>query len=223
MAMLPLRATAVAAARALGLYHPLHDRRRERRFLRDSAAKIAAWEKAGRPAPAPDLLKYGAIRECAHRYGVSTLVETGTFYGNALFTLRRDFRELHSIELAPALYEQNRRELGHLRHIHLHFGDSAEVLPRILPRIPGPALFWLDGHYCAGPSARAIFDPPIGAELDHLLRRPEGGSIVLIDDARLFDGGDGYPTLGEVRDLVSRLRPKATFEVALDIVRIAPV
>lgn len=221
--MLPLRATAVKVARTFGLYHPLRDLRRERRFRRDSAAKIAAWEKAGRPALAPDLLKYEAIRECAQRCGISILVETGTLYGNALFTLRRDFRELHSIELAPALYEQNRRELGHLRHIHLHFGDSAEVLPRILPRIPGPALFWLDGHYCAGPSARAVSDPPIGTELDHLLRRPAGGNVVLIDDARLFDGRNGYPTLAEIREFVSRLRPQATFEVALDIIRIAPV
>ncbi len=221
--MNPLRSFVTSCLRKLGLFHPLHDWRRDWRFHQLNRSKIRDWRARGCPMPAPDLVKYGVIRDYARRYRTSVLIETGTFYGNAIFTLRHDFREIHSIELAPALYEQNTRELGHLSHLHLHLGDSAEVLPRLLGELREPALFWLDGHFCAGPSARASADTPISAELDHLLRQPSGGNVVLIDDARLFVGRDDYPSIPELREVIRLRRPDATFEVDLDIIRIAPV
>ncbi len=218
-----LRSLASNCLRAAGLFHPLRDTRRDWRFRRQNRAQIGAWRRGGCLPPAPDLLKYGVIRELARRYGTRILVETGTFYGNAVFTLRHDFTLIHSIELAPALHALNRRELAHLPHIRLHLGDSARVLPGLLPGLAGPTLFWLDGHFCAGPSARAEVDTPIRRELEHLFALPAGGHVVLIDDARLFTGRDGYPALAELRDLVRRHRPQATCEVELDIIRIAPV
>jgi hypothetical protein len=218
-----LRSLARTCLRRTGLYHPLHDARRDWRFRRRNRALIAAWRREGCPPPAPDLLKYGVIRDYARRHGIRTLVETGTFYGNAIFTLRRDFTLIHSIELAPALHALNRRELAHLPHIRLHLGDSATVLPELLRELAGPALFWLDGHFCAGPSARGDADTPIGSELGHLLAQPAGRHVVLIDDARLFTGRHGYPTVAELRELIRRHRPLATCEVELDIIRIAPV
>ena len=113
--------------------------------------------------------------------------------------------------------------MAHLPHIRLHLGDSASVLPALLLGLSEPALFWLDGHFCAGPSARAEVDTPIRRELDHLFALPVGRHVVLIDDARLFNGRDGYPALAELRDLIRRHRPSATCEVELDIIRIAPV
>lgn len=221
--MNPVRSFAVSCLRTLGLFHPLRDWRRDWRFHRLNRAKIRDWQAQGSPMPAPDLVKYDVIRDYARRYQTTTLIETGTFYGNAIFTVRNDFKEIHSIELAPALFDQNSRELGHLTHIHLHLGDSAEVLPRLLGDLHEPTLFWLDGHFCSGPSARASADTPISAELDHLLRQPAGQNVVLIDDARLFVGRDDYPSIPELREIIRLRRPKATFEVELDIIRIAPV
>jgi len=218
-----LRSFAISCLRLTGLLDPLRDLRRDWRFRRLNEGKITDWRSRGSPAPAPDLVKYGIVRDYARQHGTRILVETGTFYGNAIFTLRRDFQEIHSIELARELYEQNVRELGHLPHIHLHLGDSAVVLPQLLANLKEPALFWLDGHFCAGPSARANTDTPISAELDHLLRQPLGRHVVLIDDARLFIGRDSYPSIPELRDVVRRHRPAAVFEVATDIIRIAPV
>lgn len=219
----PLRRVSTTLLRAAGLYHPLRDARRDWRFRRLNRGKIRDWRAQGCPPPAPDLVKYHVIGDYARRYRTPVLIETGTFYGNAIFTLRRDFREIHSVELAPALHELNVRELGHLPHIHLHLGDSAKVLPRLIRGLRDPALFWLDGHFCAGPSARASSDTPISAELDQLLRQPVGNHVVLIDDARLFVGRDGYPSIAELREIVRRHRPAATFEVDLDIIRVAPV
>lgn len=221
--MTSLRTASVAALKAVGWYHPLRDWRRDRRFAAEQRRQVRAWRAAGRPPPMPDRLKYGVIRDHARRHGVRTLVETGTFYGNAIFTLRREFRAIHSIELAPELHELNRRELAHLGHIRLHLGDSTEVLPALLPRLEGPTLFWLDGHFCSGPSARGSADTPISHELDCLLARPPAADVVLIDDARLFTGTNDYPTVEQLRAIIARRRPGADFSVESDIIRIAPV
>jgi len=213
----------IGLLRSFGLYHPLHDLRRDWRFRRLNRAKIRDWRAHGCSMPAPDLVKYGVLRDYARRYRTSILIETGTFYGNAIFTLRRDFCEIHSIELAPALHELNVRELGHLPHIHLHLGDSAELLPGIVRSLNHPALFWLDDHFCAGPSARGSVDTPIRAELDHLLGLPADGHVVLIDDARLFVGHGDYPSIEELQTLIRKRWPKTTFEVEQDIIRIAPL
>lgn len=209
--------------KALRLYHPLRDLRRSWRFQRKNAAATSRWEATGRPMPAPDALKYRVIRAYARRYATPVMIETGTFYGDAIFALRREFREIHSVELARGLFDFNAEELAHHRHIHLHFGDSAVVLPRLVSQVTAPTLFWLDGHFCSGPSARADIDTPISAELDCILSRPPGCDVVLIDDARLFVGQDGYPSIEQLRTAVRARRPRASFEVDLDIIRIAPV
>lgn len=207
----------------LGLYHPLRDLRRDWRFRQANRAAVRAWHREGCPSPPPDGIKYDCIRNYALRHRTPILIETGTFFGHALFTLRRCFRELHSIELAPELHARNQRELGHLPHIHLHLGDSTAILPRLLAGLKAPALFWLDGHWCAGPSARGAVDTPIRAELAAILARPAGRDVVLVDDARCFTGQGGYPTVDELRELFARHRPGAMFEVSNDIIRIVPV
>ncbi len=209
--------------RRVGLYHPLRDWRRSRRFHRTSQVQISQWRAQGCPAPAPDYVKYEIVRNNAQRHHCQSLVETGTFYGNAPFTLRHDFTAIHTIELAPELYALNCAELSHLPHVHIHYGDSASVLPQLLPDLPRPTLFWLDGHFCSGPSARGTTDTPISAELELLLARPPGSDVVLIDHARLFLGDNGYPSISQVESFVRARRPVAHFSVELDIIRILPV
>jgi hypothetical protein len=221
--MNPIRNTGIALLRATGLYHPMRDLRRDAQFRKKSAAVIEKWIGNGRPPPPPDAVKYGVIRSYAERHGLKVLVETGTFYGDAIFTLRKTFREIHSVELAPGLHASAVAQLRHLGHIHIHLGDSARELPSIAASLKAPAIFWLDGHFCAGPSARGSKDTPVFEELDYLLGRPAGKNVVLIDDARLFNGSDGYPTIDELRLMVKAKRPDASFDVELDIIRIIPV
>ena len=213
----------IRSLRTVGLYHPLRDWRRDRRFRQQGRSAIAAWHRQGCPSPPPDLFKYECIRSHARLHSTPVLVETGTWFGNALFFLRRDFREIHSIELAAGLHDDAARQLAHLPHIRLHLGDSTVELPKIARTLSRPALYWLDGHYCEGPSARGAKETPIVEELTFLLARPPGRDVVLIDDARYFTGANGYPTIGELRRLVAAARPAAGFELEHDIVRIFPV
>ena len=75
----------------------------------------------------------------------------------------------------------------------------------------------MDGHYSGG--STALSDVPILAELAAVLGAPID-HVVLIDDARLFDGTDGYPRLVDVLDDVRTRWPNCTVEVINDMVRI---
>lgn len=217
------RKTVLRSLLALGVFHPLNNFRRDRRFRQESRVALSAWRAKGKPAPPPDCLKYDCIRQYARQFATPILVETGTWKGDAVFALRNNFREIHSIELAPEIHAEAKKTLAHLPHIHLHFGDSGHELPRVARGLTERTLYWLDGHWCAANSARGEKDSPIVEELNFLLNRPIGHDVVLVDDARCFIGQDGYPTIEELRALVAARRPTATFEVSADIIRIVPV
>lgn len=221
--MSAIRSIFVRLLQAAGLLNQVRDWRRDRHFSRQGARAVQAWQEQGRPPPPPDIVKYDIIEQYARQYATPILVETGTWFGNAIFSLRHAFREIHSIELAPELHARASASVAHLPHIHLHRGDSATTLPKIVPLLTAPALYWLDGHFCSGPSARGTKNTPIFEELDFLLKQPPGNNVVLIDDARLFTGAGDYPMLAELRRMVAAGRSTAGFAVADDIIRIAPV
>jgi hypothetical protein len=49
-------------------------------------------------------------------------------------------------------------------------------------------LFWLDGHFCGGVSAHGDKGTPILEELNLILSHRVKEHVILIDDARLFNG-----------------------------------
>jgi hypothetical protein len=46
---------------------------------------------------------------------------------------------------------------------------------------------------------------PVFAEIRHILSHPVRNHVIVIDDARLFNGTDGYPTFRELRDFVDSI------------------
>jgi uncharacterized protein YdhG (YjbR/CyaY superfamily) len=63
---------------------------------------------------------------------------------------------------------------------------------------------------------------PIREELTLVLEAAEKRHVVPIDDARLFGMDPAYPSIEELRTLVTSKRPDLEFTVDDDIVRIAP-
>lgn len=171
--------------------------------------------------PIPHSVKRRVIREYAKRHGVRAFVETGTYLGQMIAAMAPHFDELHSVELSEKFFERAKLRFARNPRVHLHQGDSGEVLPRILTRLPGPALFWLDAHYSGGISARASSDTPVEQELRHLLAdgRPH---VILVDDSHLFNGTGDYPSMEQVKQLVASTRPGYTVELGEGIIRIAP-
>lgn len=177
-------------------------------------AEFALWRCKGNPGNrVPHLVKQRTIQQYARDFSLDVLVETGTNYAHMLYVQRHRFRELYSIELDASKAASARRKFSQEPNIHILEGDSAEVLPKLLPALKRPCLFWLDGH---------DFDrsTPIRRELDALFHDPIQGHVILIDDAKWFDGHGGYPTIDELRQSVARDYPNHVMEVQDGIIRI---
>ena len=148
-------------------------------------------------------------------------IETGTSEGETVAALAPRFRRAISIELHPTLAALARHRFRRWENVEILEGDSEELLPELLASVDEPALFWLDGHATTF-GARGPRVTPIRGELEAILAHPVTGHVVLIDDARLFAAGGGYPSLEEVRALVGSRRPEWGVTVADDVIRILP-
>jgi hypothetical protein len=144
--------------------------------------------------------KQAMIKDFAARFELPVFVESGTHVGNMVEAVRETFEDVYSIELAPALFEQSAARFAGLDHVHLVQGDSGEILGRVIAPIERPCLFWLDGHYSAGVTARGALETPIEKELAHIAAHPLAHQhVILIDDARLFTGTGDYPHVREIQ------------------------
>jgi hypothetical protein len=136
------------------------------------------------------------LRAVAKEHGLRVFVETGTYMGETAWALRRDLDRIETIELEPTLARLARIRFKRVSNVHVHEGDSAAVLPRILETLTEPALFWLDAHPSTDRTARDA-PIPLRAELAAIGRHPVGGHVVLVDDLG-YAGTPGYPTLEEI-------------------------
>jgi hypothetical protein len=193
-----------------------------RRWWNHDARDLENWQQQGRPLPPPAAFKQQLIRDLARRHNIKVLVETGTYGGATIAASLGTFAQLCSIELSADLYAAARRRFALWRKVRLYQGDSARELPKVLSELGEPVLFWLDAHDSGQDTARTDSDTPVVQELQMIARHPVRHHVILIDDARLFDGTNGYPTLESCRRTAQQCWPKHEFNVAEDIIRIVP-
>jgi hypothetical protein len=182
--------------------------------------EVQDWKKRGRPDVLPNVMKQRIVGQYARQFQLPLLIETGTNMGAMVSALKNVFREIISIELEESLYLRAKRKFKRFSHIRILQGDSAQVLEKLLPTVHERCLFWLDAHYCGGITAQGSDETPIVKELTQALAHPVPGHVILIDDARCFTGQNGYPTVGDVRDIVRQIHPEWSFECQRDIMRI---
>lgn len=180
------------------------------------------YVRRGRPVPPPHFVKQRCVLSNRKRFGLDVLIETGTHRGEMVWCVRSAFKEIYSIELDDELYQGARRLFAAFPHIFFLQGDSATVLGDLLEHIRQPCLFWLDAHYSGVGTARGVRETPILAELSHIFGHAINGHVILIDDARCFDGRSDYPSLSALKQYVLEHRPGWSFSVADDIIRITP-
>lgn len=146
------------------------------------------------------------IIEYARRYSLRELIESGTGEGFAVNYLleRHVFDFITTIEISPTLNQRAKDRFKDFANVACLLGDSGNLLANIVALRKKPVLFWLDGHFCGG-DTRPPIDTPIREELAAAFTAPKG-SVILIDDARLFEGGKehtadfaDYPSLLWVR------------------------
>lgn len=170
--------------------------------------------------PVPHRVKQQLIATYQQKYGCKVLVETGTYLGDMIVAQRNNFEMLYSIELSPELHRRAVHRFRKNPRIRILQGDSGQVLPVLLKEITQPALFWLDGHYSAGITARGSTECPIFEELEAIFSCGIQHPVVLIDDARCYTGTGDYPSLEELRAYLAGRASGYTMEVGEDVVRV---
>lgn len=157
-----------------------------------------------------------------HVYSLKFFVETGTHLGDTLAAIAQDpSLTAVSVELDGAYFDAARERFGSYPNVALLKGDSGALMPQIVSQLQHPALFWLDGHYSGGITAKGALATPVSAELQAVLSSQVHGHVILIDDARCFDGTDDYPRLEDLMALI-RATGRYDIEVSTDIIRLTP-
>ncbi len=162
-----------------------------------------AWLAEGAPLPAPHEVKKGAIRKWQKRFHINYLVESGTYKGEMIAAMLPHFDHLFTIELAETLHQNAVTRFKGINKVTLYQGDSGQVMPMVVEQLTQSAIFWLDGHYSFGETAKGSRNTPIYAELTALAQSPYA-NVILIDDARHFNGSDDYPALADLYDFAQQ-------------------
>jgi hypothetical protein len=202
------------------------------RFAPNLAGMLEDWRKMelyrrhilrhGFLMPLPPFIKRAIILRYALDYHCKTLVETGTQYGDTPWLFRSIFETIYTIELSPTLAAMVRARFRNFPHVNVVEGDSGLKLAELLPNLQSKTIFWLDGHYSAGLTARGSTDCPIYAELQSIASLCKVPFVVLIDDARCFGHDKDYPSLQELGDFVREVLPGYRMGVNNDIIYLIP-
>jgi hypothetical protein len=194
----------------------------KRIFISSRELTEREWKDKGCPSPPPHVVKQAVIDEYRRAYDVSTLIETGTYRGDMIFAQKDRFKKVMSIELGLDFFQAAKERFKSDQNVVLYHGDSATVMPQVLPQLTGPAIFWLDGHYMPGVTEKGNKECPVYEEVDAILKYEGMNHVMLIDDARLFVGKYDYPTIPELAEFVKKRSPRYDLEVKYDIIRITP-
>lgn len=181
---------------------------------------IQQWEESAKLSCSPHSIKQSVIKGYARKFGTPIFVETGTCLGEMIYAVKETFNKIYSIELDEELYLGAKQLFSKYDHIAILHGDSKNVLKSIFDAIYEPTIFWLDAHYSGGITTKGEKDTPVMEELQIILNQFEHRCVILIDDARCFNGKNDYPTLETLRDFIQNRDPKLNFEVCDDIIRI---
>lgn len=213
---------------AIAMDDPMAPHRRLKTWIRRRVwpyVQFVQWHLHGRPAPPPHIIKRREILALQRAHGVRVLVETGTCFGDMVDFARRHFDRVFSIEIDEQLHRRAAGLFAGDSRVELLLGDSAVALPALLERDElqrQPLLYWLDGHYSGGVTGRGGKDTPVAEELAAVLARDNPGDIILIDDARCFDGTNDYPALDDLVAALRLQRPNMDVRIEHDMIKVVP-
>lgn len=155
--------------------------------------------------------------------------ETGTFEAGTTTAVAPHFDRVWTVELSPVLCDRARQKLATFRHVEVIHGSSPDVLRTRAPVLGSSSvLYWLDAHWCGGPTSGVTNECPLLDELAAIGTLNES-SVLLIDDARYFIGpappphkADHWPGLLEIETALRRISGQHGLWVINDVMIYAP-
>lgn len=180
-------------------------------------SQISKWIKQGKPIPAPHAIKQELVTKYAKKHNISTLVESGTYLGDMIWAQQNNFQKIYTIELSRFLWKSAKQRFKKSTHIEFIYGDSGKIMPTLIRDLPEKSLFWLDGHYSGGITARGDKDCPITEEVKAILSS-NIEHVLLIDDARYFIGERDYPTIKGLSAYILSIYPKSSIAMENDCI-----
>lgn len=134
-------------------------------------------------------VRFGVPRELVlwlrDTFNIRTFVETGTNQAETTIWAAGEFDQVITIEGYEPLHQKAINAFGSCRNIRFLLGDSRRLLPEVLQSLDGPAIFWLDAHWCGADTYGSGDECPVLGELE-VLNAWGTPHFVLVDDARLF-------------------------------------
>jgi hypothetical protein len=139
------------------------------------------------------MLSYAELYEMTKELKLNILlygyfIESGTYMGETSIEMSKYFK-VKTVELAKLHFDECQERFKGNTNIESFFGDSVKELKNMLEDVPPitKCIFFLDGHYSSGNTAKGNEDVPLLNELKEIKRlRPYSGDLIIIDDYRLF-------------------------------------
>lgn len=184
------------------------------------------WVASGSPGDdnnsVPCEIKWYYLYRTIRDYDRVFLVESGTSHGDTVANLMEYVDHIWTIEAWNEAFYFSQDRFKGMNKVDVLFGDSAEVLPKVLEKIDAPAVFWLDAHYSGDGTAKLDKQTPIVAELEAIAAHNQPGDCIVIDDARGFGVWADYPPVEVMEQMSKDLFPNHTFSVEGDELFILP-
>jgi hypothetical protein len=177
------------------------------------------WMLRGKPVRSPHLLKQMTVAEYGRRYNLRCLVETGTYYGEMVAALRKQFDLVYSIELDPKLAGYARQRFKNDPQVKILEGDSGVLVPQVVEQLDRPAVFWLDAGYYGVDLKKGDLSRLL-TELRAILSSPVRENVVLMDDARMFVGTENKFNASQLVAWIEREYTDRKVEIVRDIFRV---
>ncbi len=163
-------------------------------------------------------LKASVIEQLKTAFNLEAFVETGTWMGDTAEEASEFFDEIHTIELSPEICAQAVERFKECDCVRVYQGDSGKILADILSSVRARTLFYLDGHYSGGVTAKGDTCTPILEEINQIRISGKSDSVILIDDIRLFQNSiypekiakfalEEYPDIADVVHALLQINP----------------
>lgn len=163
-------------------------------------------------------------------FGLSHLIETGTYKGGTASWAADKFQRVTTIEGWREYYDKTSQAHKDKKNVRFLFGDSRIRLPEVLAQESNPCLIWLDAHYLGDSvkSGGTDGECPLRDELTAIGKRGVR-HFILIDDVHCFEGRlnagsvrELWPTIKEIKERILNYFPDYLVTTFEDVVIAVP-